>query len=60
MNNTFCLKQISKTGNLDANLISRQYKIGVTARFMEIKSVNPRLRQHQIARELGCSGSTSP
>ena len=28
------------------------------ARFMEIKSVNPRLRQDQSAKELGCSGST--
>ena len=25
---------------------------------MEIKSVNPRLRQDQSAKELGCSGST--
>ena len=43
MKNTFCLEQISKTGNLDANLISRQNKLDLMARFMEIKSVNPRL-----------------
>ena len=28
------------------------------ARFMEIKSMNPRLRQDQMAKELGCSSST--
>ena len=28
------------------------------ARFMEIKSMNRRLRQDQIAKELGCSSST--
>ena len=44
MNNTFSLKQTSKTGNLDANLIARQCKLDIMARFMEIKSVNLRLR----------------
>ena len=29
MNNTFSLEQISKTGNLDANLIIRQYKLDI-------------------------------
>ena len=28
------------------------------ARFMEIKSLNPKIRQDQIAKELGCSSST--
>ena len=28
------------------------------AKFVEIKSVNPRLRQDQIAKEIGCSSST--
>ena len=27
MNNSFSLQQIQRTSNLDANLISRQYKI---------------------------------
>ena len=27
------------------------------ARFMEIKSMNPRLRQDQMAKDLGCSSS---
>ena len=58
MKNNFSLKQISKTGNLDANLMSRQNKLDLMARFMDIKSVKPRLRQDQIAKELGCSKST--
>ena len=58
MNNTFSSKRISQTGNLDSNLITRQYKLDLMARFMEIKSINAKLRQDQIAKELGCSSST--
>ena len=58
MKNTFYLEQISKTGNLDSNLISRQYKFDLMARFMEIKTVNAKLKQNQIAKELGYSTST--
>ena len=58
MNNTFSLEQISKTGNLDANLILRQYKLDIMARFMEMKSNNPKLTQKQICKELGFSDST--
>ena len=59
MNNSFSLEQISKTGNLDSNSILRQSKLDLMARFMEIKSVNPKLRQGQSSQELGCSSSTS-
>ena len=38
MNNSFSLQQISKTGNLESNLITRQYKLNLMARFMEIKN----------------------
>ena len=31
MNNTLSLQQISKTGNLDSNLISGQYKLNLLA-----------------------------
>ena len=58
MNNTFSLEQISKSGNLDSNLIFRQYKLDLLARLMDIKNVNSRLRQDQTAKELGCSSST--
>ena len=58
MNNTFSLQQRSQTGNLDSRLILRQYKLDLMARFMKIKSVNSRLRQDQIAKEIRCSSST--
>ena len=47
MNNIFSLEQISKTGNLDANLILRQYKLDLMSRFMEMKSNNPKLTQKE-------------
>ena len=34
MNNTFSLQQISQTGILDSNLITRQDKLNIMARFM--------------------------
>ena len=49
MNNTFSLQQISRTGNLDSNLISRQYKLNLMADFMRIKHKNPKLKQSEIA-----------
>ena len=58
MNNTFSLEQISKTGNLDSNLILRHYKLDLMARFLEIISVNPKIRQDKLAKEFGCSSST--
>ena len=58
MNNAFSLKQISQTGNLDGNLITRQYGLDPMAKFMEIQSMNPRFRQDQIAKEIGSSSST--
>ena len=53
MNTTFSLKQISKTDNLDSNLLLRQYKFDLMARFMEIKSRNPKIIQNEIAKDLG-------
>ena len=49
MTNTFSLEQLSKTGNLDSNLMLRQYKLDLTARLMEMKSLNPKLREDYIA-----------
>ena len=57
MNNTFSLQQKPQTGNLDSNLITRQYKLDLKARFMEMKSINPKLKQSEIAKEIGCSSS---
>ena len=58
MNNTFFLQQIQKTINLDANLISRQCKLNLMANFMKFKYENPKLKQPQIADQLGLSTST--
>ena len=57
MKNNFSLQQISRTGNLDSSLITRQSKHDLMARFLEIKSLNPKIRQDQIAKELACSRS---
>ena len=53
MNNTFSLQQISKTGNLDSNLISWQNKLILMADFMPIKNENPKLKQSEVANQLG-------
>ena len=58
MNNNFSPQQIQKTSNLDANLISRQYKLNLMADFMKVKYENPRMRQSEIANQLGMSSST--
>ena len=58
MNNNFSLQQIQKTSNLDANLISRQYKLNLMAVFLKLKYENPRMRQSEIANQLGMSSST--
>ena len=58
MNNNFSLQQIQKTSNLDANLISRQYKLNLMADFMRVKYENPRMKQSEIANQLGMSSST--
>ena len=54
----FSLQQISRTSNLDANLISRQYKLSLMADFMRMKHKNPKLKQSQIACQLSYSTST--
>ena len=58
MNNSFSLQQISRTGNLDPNLISRQYKLDLMSKFMCIKFENPKMKQSEIANQLGYSTST--
>ena len=49
MISSFSLQQISETGNLDSNLTSRQYKLNLMAKFMQIKFDNPKMRQSEIA-----------
>ena len=45
MNNNFSLQQLSRTSNLDANLISRQYKLKLMADFMKVKCENLNLNK---------------
>ena len=58
MNNSFCLQQISKRGNLDSNLISGQNDLNLIAKFMQIKIENPQSKQSEKADQLGDSSST--
>ena len=58
MNNTSSFEQISKAGNLHALLVFRQQMLDLMARFMEIKSIKPRMKRKEIAKELGYSNST--
>ena len=58
MNNWFSLQQIQKTSNLDAYLISRQYKLTLMADFMRVKYENPKMKQSEIAIQLNLSCST--
>ena len=58
MNKSFSLQQIQKRSNLDANLLSRQYKLNLTADFMRVKFENPKMRQCEIANQLVMSSST--
>ena len=57
MNNIF-FQQKSQTGNLENNFIIRQYKLDLMARFMEIKCINAKLEQPELAKEIVCSSST--
>ena len=49
---------IGRTSNLDANLISRLYKLNLMADFMRLKFKNPKLKQSEIANQIGYSSST--
>ena len=52
MKNIFYLEKISRTGNLDSKLVVCQHELDLRARLMEIQSVNPRVKQDQIAKNL--------
>ena len=58
MNNSFSLQQISRTGNLDSNLISRHYKLNLMPDFMRIKYENSKLKQSEIANQRSYSSLT--
>ena len=52
------MERKTKTGDLKANFIMRQYKLDKMAIFIKIKPINPKLKQSEIARELKISSST--
>ena len=58
MHSSFSLQQLSKTGNLDANLISKQYKLNLMADFLRVKFKNLKLKQSDTVNQLGYSSST--
>ena len=58
MNNSFSLQQTQKISNLQAILISRQYKLNLMADFVRMKYEKFKLKQSQIAKQLGYSTST--
>ena len=58
MNNSFSLQQIQKTSGLVANLLSRQYKLNLMADFMRVNYKNPKMKQSEMANQLGMPSST--
>ena len=56
--NRYSLEKISKTGNLDSNLMLRQHKLDLMCKFTEIRFTNPKLTQKQIAKQIWFSYST--
>ena len=58
INNSFSVQQISRTGNLHPNIISRQYKVDLMSKLMCIKFENPKMKQSEIANQLCYSTST--
>ena len=58
MNISFSLQQLSRTSNLDANSMSRQYKLNLMADFIRMKYEKLKLKQSQTANQLGYSTGT--
>ena len=58
MNNILSLKDLFRTSNLDASLLSRQYKLNLMADFMRMKYENPKMKQSEIAKQLSHSTGT--
>ena len=52
------MQQITRTDNLDSNLISRRNKLNLMADFMRTNYENSKLKQSEIANQLDYSSST--
>ena len=58
MNNNFILGQMTKTVDLNVDLIMTEHILDKTAKLMEIKATNPKSKQSGKTRELKVSSST--
>ena len=58
MSDSFWLESIAKTDDLIADLLLRQTKLDKKATFMVIKSINPKYKQSEVAREAKMSPPT--
>ena len=58
MNHTPSLNEISKTANMDPNLLTRHYKLKIMNDFMYMNYQNPKLKQSELANSLNMSSST--
>ena len=58
MSKTFSSDKKAKTGDLNADLIMRQYKLDKMAKLMKMKSIKPKLKQSEITKTLKMSTST--
>ena len=56
--NAFSSSVVQETGNLNADLIITQCNLDIIAKFTEVKSINPKLKQFGKARELKISSAT--
>ena len=56
--NSPSLAEINKTANMDPNLLTRPYKLKLMNDFMNIKYLNPKMKQSEIANQLNMSTST--
>ena len=59
MNNSFSSDQIAKTRDLKVDWITRQNELAKMAKFIAIKSINPKLKQPEVATELKYSSFTT-
>ena len=56
--NTPSVNEINKAANMDPNLITKHYRLKLMNDFMNIKYLNPKLKQSEIASQLDKSAST--
>ena len=56
--NTPSLNEMNKSANINPNLITKHYKLKLMNDFMNIKYLNPKLKQSEIASQFDMSPST--